>query len=310
MFDLFSIRNEENFFELYMKEILKSTSSNIEEAIVNTQALVKSIIPTISFSSDSLNDISVRLDTRDLKKNRKEILDLPEKIARKKHIQILICIDEFQNIQHWEDSSGLQKELRTAWQHHDHVSYCIYGSKRHMMRDIFHKTSNPFYRFGTTLFLEKIEKKHWLRFIENAFSETGKTISNAQCERIADTMKNHPYYVQQLSHILWSMTKRRVMEKAVDEAIDEIINTNTPFFIREFESFSKGQIHLLQAICSGETRLNSSGVLQKYRLGTSGNASKNKKYLEEQDIIDIGASSIEFIDPVFELWFRSRIRLN
>ena len=62
-----------------------------------------------------------------------------------------------------------------------------------------------------------------------------------------------------------------------------------------------------KAVCAGETHLNASDILKKYRLGTSGNVSKNKGVLEKKDIIDIDQTIISFIDPVFEIWFRKYI---
>ncbi len=120
-------------------------------------------------------------------------------------------------------------------------------------------------------------------------------------------MGNHPYYVQQLSHIVWNLTENIVDSSIVSAALEQIIQMNSPFFIQQFEVLSSTQINLLKAVCYGETHLNSTSHLHKYRLGTSGNVSKNKRVLMEQDIIDIINSKIFFIDPVFEQWFRETI---
>ena len=236
-----------------------------------------------------------------------EILDLPEIIAKKKKIKIIVCVDGFQNVLSYENSSALQKELRSSWQKHSNVTYCLYGSKRHMMSVIFNDSSSPFYRFGAVFFLQKIEKKYWIPFITRAFDRTKKSISSDHCEHIVNTMQDHPYYVQQLSHLVWIMTEKDVDSLIVSSALDQIIDMNKPFFIREFELLSGSQVHFLKAVCAGETHLNASEVLNKYRLGTSGNVSKNKRVLEQKDMIDINQTIISFVDPVFELWFRKYI---
>jgi len=120
-------------------------------------------------------------------------------------------------------------------------------------------------------------------------------------------MDNHPYYVQQLSHIVWSLTEKETDLSIVSDALEKIVQMNSPFYIREFESFSSTQVNFLKAVSSGEVHLNSSENLLKYRLGTSGNVSKNKRILMEQDIIDTDNSGVSFIDPVFEEWFRNNI---
>lgn len=46
--------------------------------------------------------------------------------------------------------------------------------------------------------------------------------------------------------------------------------------------------------------------MQKYNLGSPRNVSKNKKSLIYNDIVDESEGKTEFIDPVFELWFRKQ----
>ena len=74
-----------------------------------------------------------------VEKSRDDILNLPETIGKKKNIQFIICIDEFQGIMRLRDHLNFENELRNAWQYHKHASYCLFGSKRHMMKDIFRK---------------------------------------------------------------------------------------------------------------------------------------------------------------------------
>lgn len=307
MIDLFRLRSEEEFLEAYATEVIKCSANKIEELVLNVKNFFKAVIPRITFSPDSNGDFSLSFDTKEIKKNRMEILDLPEIIAKKKKMKIIVCVDEFQNMLNYKDSTALQNELRSSWQDHSNVTYCLYGSKRHMMSGIFNDTNSPFYRFGAVFFLQKIEKKYWIPFIAQSFEKTGKYISKAHCEKIAGAMQNHPYYVQQLSHLVWTITEKTVDSKIVSSALDQIIDMNKPFFIREFELLSTSQVHFLRAVCAGETRLNSAEVLHQYRLGTSGNVSKNRKVLEQKDIIDTDQNKISFIDPVFELWFRKYV---
>jgi AAA+ ATPase superfamily predicted ATPase len=90
---------------------------------------------------------SISFDLKEIKKHKSEILNLPSEIAQKKQKRIIIYIDEFQNIGTFKDSLNFQKNLRSVWQKHQNVSYCFFGSKRHMMLEIFNKTEAPFYRF-------------------------------------------------------------------------------------------------------------------------------------------------------------------
>ena len=77
------------------------------------------------------------MDFKDKQFSVDEILDLPQNIAKERHKRVVVCIDEFQNICEFDNTLDFQKKLRSHWQKHTSVCYCLYGSKRHMLLDIF-----------------------------------------------------------------------------------------------------------------------------------------------------------------------------
>ncbi|MCO7111920.1 hypothetical protein NIB75_03445 [Bacteroides uniformis] len=121
----------------------------------------------------------------------------------------IVCIDEFQQLALLPGYKSMEGKMRSAWQKQQQVSYCFYGSKRHMMMDIFNNSSNPFYRFGQVLFLQKIKKEEWVPFIVNAFHRTNKEISEQQAEQLCDIVKCHSWYLQQLCYFIWSGTSEK-----------------------------------------------------------------------------------------------------
>jgi hypothetical protein len=229
---------------------------------------------------------------------------LAETIAKNKQKRIIVYLDEFQNISSFNKSLQFQKALRSEWQKHKNVSYCMYGSKRHMMREIFDKSEAPFYRFGSLYILERIDIDHWTSFIVSKFKESHKIISENLAIEIAGMMKNHPHYVQQLAHFTWSFAGEEVAADTINHAVEFMINSNSPLFIKIIEEISNTQINLVKAISNGETQLSGASAMQKYNLGTPRNVFKNKKALEYKDIIDITANEIRFIDPLFEIWIK------
>ena len=80
-----------------------------------------------------------------------EILNLPEKRAKEKGVRMVICSDELQQIGEFPDSLDVQKRLRGVWQLHQNVSYCFFGSKRHLMQNIFQSHRVPFYMLDEML---------------------------------------------------------------------------------------------------------------------------------------------------------------
>ncbi len=302
--DFCNIRSEEDFYKIYSQEILKSTLSKTDEFLKAGKKFFKRIIPQITFSIDPQQDLSLGFNWNEVIKAKDEIINLPEKIAIDNKIQITICIDEFQNIAKIQDYIRFQEELRAYWQNHQHVSYCLYGSKKHMMLDIFNQESHPFYRFGDLIMMDKIPEEEWKTFIIQSFSKTNRKISPVITDKIIEITNNHPDYIQQLCHHTWNLTETEVEENILNSAIELVLRSNVIFYRDICENLSNTQINLLKAIINGETKLTSAKVMQFYKLGTPRNVSKNKRVLETKDIIDIRTETVYFADPFFEYWFK------
>lgn len=300
--DLFSIRSEEDFYKIYAQQVLKATLTKQSEFLSAAKDFFKKIIPVLSFSVDPQHDLSIGFNWEQAKQSKDEILNLPERIAQKKGYRVVVCIDEFQNINLMQQALHIEKELRSVWQHHQNVSYCLYGSKRHMIRDIFSKEERPFYRFGDMFSINRIERQHWVKFICDAFAKTGKNISHDLAALIAQRAENHPYYVQQLSHTVWGITADKATEEILELAVEQVANTNAIFYKEQVDSLSNTQIAMLYAALDGVHQFTSQEAMSNYRMGTLNNITKNKAYLESRDILEFGEGETVFVDPFFKLW--------
>jgi hypothetical protein len=306
--DAFSLRSELDFYTVYAKEVIAATSSHWEERLKNLKEFLRQITPKVTIGIDPEHEFSIGFDWDEVRQNTNEILDLPDKIAKAKGFKVVVCIDEFQNIASFNDPLAFQKLLRSVWQKHESASYCLYGSKFHMMQELFERQSMPFYRFGDLIHLEKIPEKDWRIFIRERFANTGKSIDENFISDIIRATDRHSYYVQQLSHLIWEKTYDTVSEAIYKEALDDMIAQNAILYQRDTENMPATQLNLLKAVASGEKKnLSTTETLKKYGLGTSSNVVKAKKYLLNAEIIDVRDKEVSFIDPVYELWFRKEI---
>jgi AAA+ ATPase superfamily predicted ATPase len=306
LIDLFTVSSEEEFLEAFAREVIKASSTKWQEWLASGKEFFKQLTPKLSVGVDPHSDFGLSFDWKELSKNSEEVLNLPEKIGRMKNIKFIICLDEFQNLSTFGNSVNLEKKLRANWQRHKSVTYCLYGSKRHMMTEIFNNASKPFYRFGDIMLLPKIETVKWVKFIIDGFEKTGKTIEQSSASHIPEIMKNHSWYVQQLAHYTWNITSKKASVTELNLALTELIHANTPLYQREIEIISTTQLNLLKAICRGETQFTSASVMKDYALGTPRNVSKNKTMLINNDIIHEINGRYEFLDPAFELWFKKQ----
>ncbi|MED9961547.1 MAG: ATP-binding protein [Bacteroidales bacterium] len=303
--DIFSCRSDKEFYNAFATAIIKQTSSKFEEWLDNAKLFLSRITPKISIGPDPMTDFSISLEMNPKSEDIDEILQLPEKIAQKKNCSIVICIDEFQQIAEFSDSKTFQKRLRTIWQLQKDVSYCLFGSKKHLMNELFENKSYPFYKFGDAIYLQKIGTQDWVEYICNRFSVTGKQISEQLAERISQAVDNHSSYVQQLSWLVWVHTDETATENSFKEAYQDLINQNTPLFEKQTESLTTYQMNFLRAIVGGvESEFTKQEILNKYQLGTSANISIVKRALEKKELIEIEKRKISIPDPILKEWLR------
>lgn len=306
--DIFYCRNEYDFYNAFASAILQQTASKLDEWKQNAQEFLTRLVPKISFSPDSNQDFSISLGITPKTYKPEEILNLPEQIAQKRGYQIVVCIDEFQQIGDFADSLTVQKCMRTVWQHQKNVSYCLYGSKKHMMSTLFQHRSNPFYKFGTTIYLDVIPTEEWTPYLRQRFEQEGKHLSTELAEQICHMVDNHPSYVQQLAfNTLICTRNEEVTQENLWEAYSNMLDENTPLFIEKTERLTTYQINFLKAILADiHTDFGTAAIREEYNLGSSSNIVRIKDALIEKEFIDITPNGIFIADPILKTWLRKR----
>lgn len=195
--------------------------------------------------------------------------------------------------------------MRTVWQLQKSVSYCLFGSKKHLMTELFEKKSLPFYKFGDIIYLPKIGTGDWVKYIGERFEATGKHISKTLAERICQTVDNHSSYVQQLAWLVWIHTEKTASETNFEEACQDLLDQNSPLFEKQTENLSTYQMNFLRAVKDGiHEEFTTQNVLQKYRLGSSANVSTIKRALIKKELIETENRKTVLADPVMALWLK------
>lgn len=307
--DAFGCRSENDFINAFATAVVRATSSRWEEWMENAKTFLSRFIPKISIGQDPLTDFSIALEYNRANTVTEDILQLPETIAKQKGIKIVICIDEFQQIADFPDSITFQKKLRSVWQLQSNVSYCLYGSKKHMMEKMFQSQSHPFYRFGDLFYLDKISETDWVEYICDRFRVTGKEISRELASEICTVTDRYSSYVQQLAWLVWLRTDKHATKEDVEFGIDRMLDACEPLFIQQTESLSAYQMNFLRALTNGvHTGFTRSEILDTYQLGTAANISRLKKALTEKDLIMMTApKKLEISDPILALWLKRRV---
>ena len=303
--DVFSAKSEYEFFRTFATEVVKQTSSKIDEWIETAKVFLSNISPKFSFGSDPMNDFSLSFEWNERDDTEKEILQLPEKIAEKKGIRVVVCLDEFQQVAFFGDQLTFQKKLRTVWQHQQHVTYCLFGSKKHLMTTLFCDASYPFYKFGDIMFIDKIPEQEWVEYICHQFAATGKSISQDLAALICKYAECQSSYVQHLSWIAWYKTEGQADKDTIDSALSDLLKQNSVFFQRDVESLTSLQLNFIKALADGvETGFSKKEYIRKYNLESSANIQAVKKALISKEYIETDNDRIYISDPMFKIWVK------
>ncbi|MBQ3595613.1 MAG: ATP-binding protein [Bacteroidales bacterium] len=303
--DLFNVRDEEHFYSLLAQKVISATSSKWDETVDLIRKFFSRLSPKITIGTDPMNEVSVDFEMKDVVNNPDEVLDLAEKIAKMKGLKIVVCIDEFQNISEFSDPDYFQKKLRSHWQQHQNVSYCLYGSKRHMMLEVFTDSSKPFYKFGNLMFLNKIETPYLVSFFKERFADTKKKITEEACNLIVEFTDNHPYYAQQLAQLSWLRTKDICTEDIVREAHTSLVEQLSLLFATITENLTTQQLHYLKALLAGEKSISSTETMHRYKISSPTSIARSKASLIKNDILDNKAGEISFQDPIYAYWLKT-----
>ena len=307
--DIYDCRSEYEFYNRFASVILKETATKTEQILENIKRFLVRLTPKIAFSSEPMSEMSLSLGITPQNYQPEEILQLPEQIGKEQEIHIVVCIDEFQQIGEMSDSLTIQKRLRGIWQHQRNVSYCLFGSKKHMMTKLFLNRKMPFYQFGEMMYLDKIPTTDWVPFICSRFESQGKQISEELAQRICETVESNSSYVQQLAWDVLAETEKIATEEDFNRGVDALLAQCSALFEEQLKGLTGFQMNFLRALCDGvSSDFGSKAILESYNLGSKSNISRIKTALLDKEMIDFDKDNVYLEDPVFKIWFKRNIQ--
>jgi hypothetical protein len=308
--DMFACKSEYEFYNALAVAVLKQTTTKAELWMENAKDFLSRLTPKISVSAGPDSDIGISLGITPKTHTPEEILQLPEIIAKRKNKRIVLCIDEFQQIGEFADSISVQKRLRSVWQQQEMTSYCIFGSKKHLMSDVFQMRNMPFYQFGDMVFLQKIPTNEWVKYIVSHFKERNRNISTELATKICEAVDNFSSYVQQLALLVMLQVEegKDAEKEQIENGIDELLDSNDLLFMQQIEPLTAYQMNFLKAIASGQhTRLGKRETREKFDLGSSSNIPRLRTSLIARDLVEWDGRGLNITDPVFIIWLKRRI---
>lgn len=309
--DMFACKTEYEFYNALSAAVLKQTASHAEKWMEYAKDFLVRLTPKLTFSPEANTDFSLSLGITPKTHTPDEVLNLTEEIARKRGKRIVVCIDEFQQLGELPDSLTVQKRLRTAWQHQQLTSYCLFGSKQHLMSNIFQRRNMPFYQFGDMIFLGKIDTATWVDYIVEHFADRNREISKDLAQQLCEQVDNYSSHVQQLAWLLFSRLNNgdTATKEQLDLAVNDLLNANEALFMQQVEPLTAYQMNFLRAIAAGHHKgFGDKEIRDDFNLGSPANITRLRTALINKDLIEShGRGLLYFTDPVFLLWFQLRM---
>lgn len=303
--DIFPCRNEYDFYNTFSSAILKQTASRFEEWKDLAKGFIERLSPKISLSPETQSEFTISLGITPKTHTPEELLGFPEMIAKRKGCHIVVCIDEFQQVGEFPDTLNVQKRMRSVWQHQGNVSYCLYGSKMHMMSNLFQKKSYPFYKFGEVQYLSPIKLSAWTTYISDRFKRGGKLISEKLIQQLCESVEYQSSYVQQLAYNTLLLTENEVTETILAQAIEDLTDQNSGIFIEQVQSLTSYQLGFLRAVLDGIHKgFGAKEIRETYDLGVPSNITRLKQSLINKELIELSENGVIIGDPILRFWLK------
>ena len=299
--DISTVRDEEQLLVALAQSVLRSVSENIEDVVSNVKRYFTRIEPRLSFGSESAKDITLDFDRCDVCANRDLFIDLPYTVSKATGLKIVVCIDEFHNIDTFSDPQSLLMALQECWNLHRNVAYCLCGNGNAMMEK-FVSTAKSFRMFGERLNLGRISYVDLIKYIRDRFADSGKYIDDEMAGLIIDMVDSNPFYIQQLAHISWMNTSVVCSREVIVDAFNAVVDSMHLTFSTLTYGMTSQQLCYLHAVLSGEKVISSSDVLHRHGITSATSASRSKASLLEKGIIHISGGCPHFSDPLYAYW--------
>ncbi len=281
--DIFDTENLKDFTNRLATAIFK-TFPQKNRLWKATMDLLKNLRPVISY--DELTGTpEVTLDYSQPKQFEHSLLNIFSFLERNNRL-IILAIDEFQQITNYPEKN-VEAFLRSRIQELKNVKFIFSGSSPHMLTQMFHNASRPFFASTHTLFLDKIAYDEYSGFIRNSFQNHKKKINTEAIDFILKFTLQHTFYTQAVCNKIFASGNKKITLQDAQTAAFELLNQNEPVFFQYRTMLTSNQWNMLRAIAKEGTvyQPHAQKLIQKYNLGTPSSVQRNVEALLNKEMI-------------------------
>ncbi|MFH0798746.1 MAG: hypothetical protein V2A66_01040 [Pseudomonadota bacterium] len=215
----------------------------------------------------------------------------------------LLVLDEFQDV---ACIGGLEAKLRSEIQALSDAAVIVLGSKRHLMKTIFHEESRPFYGFGVDVEIRKIERGHWLQYMKERFDNSKLVIDKQGVDTICKQMRDVPNSIQELCQWISLNDEQRHLDTSrIMKHLAGLIENKSSRYLERFTSFSAKEKAVLIAAARMEPVASIASTAFIHTTGISATAAKAAVLrFADQGVLDHSEEGYVVTDPLFRIFLQ------
>ena len=302
-FDMMPVFSPESFVRLYTKALSKKQSS-LDKFAKTFIEIVKNIRPVISFGQDGKPELSVDLANTVVDETViSQLLDLPELVAGKDK-RVIVFFDEFQEVKKMENIK-FEALLRSKVQQHKRTNYLFFGSKTHLLKEMFNNKKRAFYNSASQMTIGNLPERETIEFLQKKFSLSNISIDAKTAKYLIEVAADIPHYIQFLASEVWQNTVNIysvVTEGIIDDSVRNVLAHNNDYYMEVFENRSPSQKQLLKALSCDGKNIFSADYIKKYRLPAISTIQRSVKNLIDKGIVEKKGNEYFIADPFFKMF--------
>ena len=299
--DIYSTRSLADFSREFASAVLGALETKFEKAAHSLATFFRSCRPTIVPTEEGLPKFSFDVVPSAAETTLKETFDYLEKKKRR----VVIAIDEFQQVLDYPER-GTEALLRSQMQKLPWVRFIFAGSRQHIMREMFLSPKHPFYQSTDLLSLKPIDRDAYCRFAKGFFAAKRKPFSAEAFGSIYDRFYGVTWYVQMVLRRLWADGAGVPDVNAVDEAVEDIVQTRAFEYGDLLHSRSEAEQMLLVAVAKvGPVAEPLAGdFIARHGLRATSTVSSALKNLQRDDLLYQTERGYVVYDRFFGVWLK------
>lgn len=307
-FDFMPVYSLESFVRLYSKA-LSVKQSNLNRFAQAFASIVKSIRPVLSFSPDGTPEFSVDFVGAEVNEALiSQLLDMPESLATEGK-RVIVFFDEFQEVERLK-SIHFEALLRSKVQQQSKTNYLFFGSKTHLLQEMFNDKKKAFFNAASQMSIGKLPQEDSICFLQEKFAASGISLSRETAQYIIDAAADIPHYIQLLAAEIWQYSigsHTIITEKMVDKCVEQVLILKGDYYMELYDRQSNSRKQLLRALSINGENIFSASYIKAHHLPAAATLQRAIKELTNDGIVEKSGNEYFITDPFFKLFI---LRIN